>query len=52
MQSFLMEGRSRGDDWHYPHVGDLPWRFFMVRCHGGAQDEIRLWLDDEGKRSV
>ena len=49
MQALLMEARSRSDDWHYWHVGDLTWGFFMVACHLDPQEHIRLWHDDEGK---
>jgi ribosomal protein S18 acetylase RimI-like enzyme len=49
MQSLLMEARSRTDDWHYWHVGELMFGFFMVACHLNPQEHIRLWHDDEGK---
>jgi len=49
MQGLLMEGRSRTDDWHYWHVGELIFGFFMVACHLNPQEYIRLWHDDEGK---
>lgn len=49
MQDLLMEGRSRTDDWHYWHVGELAWGFFMVACHLNPQEHIRLWHDDKGK---
>ncbi|MGB8645842.1 MAG: GNAT family N-acetyltransferase [Anaerolineae bacterium] len=49
MQDLLMEGRSRTDDWHYWHVGDLMWWFFMVACHLSPQEYIRLWHDNAGK---
>jgi len=45
-----MEGRSRTDDWHYPHVGDLNFWFFMVVCHLTPQEFIRVWHDGEGKQ--
>ncbi len=48
MQGLLMEARSHTDDWHYWHVGDLTWGFFMVACHLNPQEHIRLWHDDEG----
>ena len=48
MQSLLMEARSRTDDWHYCHVGELLFTFFMVACHLNPQEHIRLWHDDEG----
>jgi ribosomal protein S18 acetylase RimI-like enzyme len=48
MQGLLMEGRSRTDDWHYWHVGDLQWWFFMVACHLHPQQHIRLWHDNGG----
>jgi GNAT superfamily N-acetyltransferase len=49
MQGLLMEARSRTDDWHYWHVGELMFGFFMVACHLNPQEHIRLWHDDEGK---
>lgn len=49
MQGLLMEGRSRTDDWHYLHVGELAWEFFMVDCHLNPQEHVRLWHDDGGK---
>jgi mycothiol synthase len=49
MQGLLMEGRSHTDDWHYWHVGDLTWWFFMVACHLNPQEHIRLWHDDGRK---
>ena len=29
MQALLMEARSTTDDWHYAHVGELLFGFFM-----------------------
>jgi len=49
MQDLLMEGRSRTDDWHYWHVGDLMWNFFMVTCHLDPNEHILLWHDAVGK---
>lgn len=49
MQRLLMEARSRTDDWHYPHVGELQFAFFMVLCHLNPQEHIRLWHDDSEK---
>jgi ribosomal protein S18 acetylase RimI-like enzyme len=50
MQDLLMDGCSRTNDWHYAHVGDLMWRFFMVACHLNPHEHIRLWHDgDNGK---
>jgi len=49
MQGLLMEARSRTDDWHYSHVGELAWGFFMVACHLNPPEHIRLWHDAEGK---
>jgi ribosomal protein S18 acetylase RimI-like enzyme len=49
MQGLLMEARSRTDDWHYWHVGELMWGFFMVACHLSPQQHIRLWHDAKGK---
>jgi mycothiol synthase len=45
MQALLMEARSRTDDWHYWHIGDLMWEFFLVTCHLTPQEHIRLWHD-------
>jgi hypothetical protein len=49
MQGLLMEARSRTNDWHYAHVGELMWAFFMVTCHLNPQEYIRLWHDEQGK---
>jgi len=49
MLDLLMKGRSRCDDWHYWHVGELLFGFFMVACHLNPQEHIRLWHDDDGK---
>jgi mycothiol synthase len=48
MQGLLMEARSRANDWHYWHVGDLTWGFFVLACHVNPQEYIRLWHDDQG----
>jgi mycothiol synthase len=47
MQALLLEARSRTDDWHYAHVGELMFAFFMVTCHLDPREHIRLWHDDE-----
>jgi ribosomal protein S18 acetylase RimI-like enzyme len=47
--SLLMEGRSRTTEWHYWHVGELLFNFFMVACHLNPQEHIRLWYDEAGK---
>ena len=49
MQGLLMEGRSRTDDWHYMHIGEFTFRFFMVSCHLNPQEHICLWHDAGGK---
>ncbi len=49
MQGLLMEARSRTDDWHYEHIGDLMWCFFLVTCHLDPQQYIRLWHDPAGR---
>ncbi len=38
MQALLMEARSRANDWHYSHVGEFTFRFFMVACHLNPQE--------------
>jgi GNAT superfamily N-acetyltransferase len=49
MQNLLMEGRSQTNDWHYPHVGDLNFWFFMVTCHLNPLEFIRLWHNAQGR---
>ena len=49
MQAFLMDARSRTDDWHYAHVGELQFNFFMVLCHLDPRKHIRLWHDADGR---
>jgi mycothiol synthase len=46
MLDMLMQARWRTDDWHYAHVGELLFAFFMVACHLEAKEHIRLWHDD------
>lgn len=43
MQEMLMLARERTDDWHYAHVGELQFSFFMVACHLDPKAHIRLW---------
>jgi mycothiol synthase len=43
MLNLLMQGRSRTNDWHYAHVGELLWSYFMVLCHLDPCLHIRLW---------
>jgi ribosomal protein S18 acetylase RimI-like enzyme len=49
MQGLLMEARASTNDWHYAHVGELMWGFFMVTCHLDPQEYIRLWHDAESR---
>jgi ribosomal protein S18 acetylase RimI-like enzyme len=49
MQAMLMEGRAQTNDWHYPHLGDLIFWFFMVLCHLDPREFIRLWHATDGK---
>ncbi len=49
MQDMLMEARSHTNDWHYAHVGELNFAFFMVACHLNPQEYVRLWHDAAGK---
>jgi hypothetical protein len=49
MQGLLMEARSRTDDWHYMHIGEFTFHFFMVLCHLNPREHIRLWHDAEDK---
>jgi ribosomal protein S18 acetylase RimI-like enzyme len=49
MLDMLMEARSRTNDWHYAHVGELLFNFFMVACHLDPHEHIRLWHDEAGK---
>jgi GNAT superfamily N-acetyltransferase len=43
MLEMLMQARRRSNDWHYAHVGELLWNFFMVLCHLDPHEFIRLW---------
>jgi mycothiol synthase len=45
MYDLLVAGRLRTNDWHYPHVGELAFNYFMVACHLNPQEHIRLWHD-------
>jgi ribosomal protein S18 acetylase RimI-like enzyme len=49
MQDLLMGARARSDDWHFWHVGELAWNFFMIACHLDPREHIRLWHDRAGK---
>jgi len=49
MYRLLMQGRLQTNDWHYPHIGDLAFWFFMVQCHLDPQQFIRLWHNEAGK---
>jgi ribosomal protein S18 acetylase RimI-like enzyme len=49
MQAQLMDARSRTDDWHYAHVGELQFNFFMALCHLDPRRHIRLWHDAAGR---
>jgi mycothiol synthase len=49
MQDLLMEAHSHTDDWHYMHIGEFTFRFFMIFCHLNPQEHIRLWHDATGK---
>ncbi len=46
MQNLLMEARLLTNDWHYSHVGELAFNYFMVACHLNPQEHIRLWHDN------
>lgn len=46
MLEMLMQARAHTDDWHYAHVGELLWNFFMVQCHLDPYKFIRLWHAD------
>jgi len=47
MMDLLMVARSLTNDWHYSHVGELAFNYFMVACHLDPQQHIRLWHDNE-----
>ncbi len=49
MLDLLMQARSRTNDWHYSHIGELMWNFFMVLCHLDPHEHIRLWQDADGQ---
>jgi mycothiol synthase len=46
MLEFLVQARSQTSDWHYSHVGELLFNFFMVSCHLDPCANIRLWYDE------
>jgi GNAT superfamily N-acetyltransferase len=43
MLDMLMQARWRTNDWHYSHVGELLFNYFMVACHLDPCQHIRLW---------
>jgi ribosomal protein S18 acetylase RimI-like enzyme len=43
MLNILMVGRSYTTDWHYPHIGEFLFNYFMVACHLELHVCIRLW---------
>ena len=45
----LIQGRSETNDWHYAHVGELLFNYFMVLCHLEPCRHIRLWHEQAGK---
>ena len=47
MRDMLFVSRSLTDDWHYAHVGELMWGYFMVACHLTPKEHIYLWYDGE-----
>jgi mycothiol synthase len=49
MQALLMQARSHTDDWHYTHIGEFTFHFFMVLCHLNPREHIRLWHDAEDR---
>ena len=49
MQTLLMEARAHTDDWRYPHLGTMTFRFFMVACHLNPYEYVRLWHDRQGQ---
>ena len=49
MLELLMQARLRTNDWHYAHVGELLFNFFMVAIHLNPYQHIRLWHDDHDR---
>ncbi len=47
MLEMVMYARRATNDWHYPHVGELLWNFFMVLIHLDPKEHIRLWYDED-----
>jgi GNAT superfamily N-acetyltransferase len=47
MLDMLMQARSLTSDWHYAHIGELLFNFFMVACHLDPHEHIRLWQSDD-----
>jgi len=49
MLDLLRQARARTNDWHYWHVGELAFSFFMVACHLDPCEHIRLWHAEDGR---
>ena len=49
MQDLLMAARAATDDWRYPHIGVVTFRFFMVASHLNPYEFVRLWHDRQGR---
>ena len=49
MLDLLMQARSLTNDWHYSHIGELLWNFFMILCHLDPHENIRLWHNADGQ---
>ena len=48
MLDMLMFARRRTNDWHYAHIGEFLFNYFMVECHLDPNQHIRLWHDPTG----
>jgi len=45
----LMISRRSTNDWHYPHIGEFLWNYFMVLIHLDPCQHIRLWHSSDGQ---
>jgi GNAT superfamily N-acetyltransferase len=49
IMDMLMVGRRSTNDWHYPHIGEFLWNYFMVLIHLDPCEHMRVWHDQNGR---
>ncbi|NJD57800.1 MAG: hypothetical protein C3F13_18275 [Anaerolineales bacterium] len=45
----LMVGRRNTNDWHYPHIGEFLWNYFMVLIHLDPCEHMRVWHNQDDR---